>query len=115
MKRVVVVVFFLLATANDAAQSPAPTLVRFDAADPPGQYTDALLDRSPGCIFDRGFLNVTNAYSAPTSTAHPVTRGGGFRGPAIAVILRFDVRHINAGPWPIGQVRIRSDNAVLWR
>ena len=54
MKRLVaVVLFFLLAATNAAAQSPAPTLVRFDASDPPGQYTDTLLDRAPAASSTR--------------------------------------------------------------
>ena len=51
------VVLLCLLTATDAAaQSPAPTLVRFDATDVPGLYTDALLERAPGCVVDKAFL-----------------------------------------------------------
>jgi hypothetical protein len=67
MKRLVAVVLLcLLATTDAAAQSPAPTVVRFDALDAPGAYTDTLTQRGPGCIFDKGFFNVTGAFSAPT-------------------------------------------------
>ena len=47
MKRLVVVVLFsLLAVTDAAAQSPAPTLVRFDLSDAPGQYTHTLVERT---------------------------------------------------------------------
>ena len=67
MKRLVVVVLLCLLTATDAAaQSPAPTLVRFDATDVPGLYTDALLERAPGCVVDKAFLNATGVFGPPT-------------------------------------------------
>ncbi|MDA0183406.1 hypothetical protein OJ997_24055 [Solirubrobacter phytolaccae] len=46
----------LVVAAPASAQSPAPTVVRFDAGDPPGVYSATLADHGPGCpgqpVFD---------------------------------------------------------------
>ena len=64
----------LLATTDAAAQSPAPTLVRFDTFDPPGQYTGTFVEPSAGCPFDKPFPNFTPAFSAPTYLYAPCKR-----------------------------------------
>jgi hypothetical protein len=75
MKRLVAAVLFcLLATTDAAAQSPAPTLVRFDTFDPPGQYTGTFVEPSAGCPFDKPFPNFTPAFSAPTYLYAPCKR-----------------------------------------
>jgi hypothetical protein len=55
----------LSVTASAAAQTPAPTMLRFDATDPTGHYTASLVQRSSGCT-GQLFLSDTVAYSAPS-------------------------------------------------
>ena len=97
---VTVLLFFLLATSNAAAQSPAPTVLRFDAGDPPGQYTDALLERSAGCIFDRGFLNVTGAFSAPTYLSAPCSPTLRLTFPTPKASVQLFARTVRSAPPP---------------
>ena len=61
----VAVVVALFVTASAAAQTPAPTMLRFDATDPPGQYSASLVQPSSGCT-GQLFLSDTIAYSAPS-------------------------------------------------
>ena len=59
------VVVALSVTASAAAQTPAPTMLRFDATDPPGHYSASLVQRSSDCT-GQLFLSDTIAHSAPS-------------------------------------------------
>ena len=55
----------MLIPAQAAAQSPAPTVLSFDASDPPGHYSASLVERGTGCSGEI-FVSGTVPYSAPS-------------------------------------------------
>jgi hypothetical protein len=55
----------LVAAPGAVAQAPGPTILRFDANDPPGRYTAALVQSDPGCT-GQVFLSSTVPRSAPS-------------------------------------------------
>ncbi|MDA0170087.1 hypothetical protein OJ998_13400 [Solirubrobacter taibaiensis] len=66
MKRIVAIVLAgLVAVPAAAAQTPAPTVVRFDSGDPPGLYVATLMQTGAGCT-GQAVFDDTVPVSAPT-------------------------------------------------
>src|SRR5690349_21194437 len=55
----------LVAVPAASAQTPPPTMVRFETADPPGAYSATVVQRSPGCTSQPAF-DSSVPFSAPT-------------------------------------------------